>query len=217
MWPAALTRLLRRRIVCLAVALLLLLYAFGSLFDRDTFGGLHQDEYVVQRTRPLLWTQQLLPPEEQANRTRADSEARCRNSVQGSRLLVDERGFVCRRRELLPNGCCDPELPGIGYYSCRSCNTSTHCCDVYEYCVSCCLHPEKQPLLEQVLRSLSAPKYIYAKVADHFELCLVKCRTNSHSVQHENQYRDPRAKHCYGLTEAHESQQNVAPKTGGSS
>ncbi|KAH8266993.1 hypothetical protein KR026_001270, partial [Drosophila bipectinata] len=175
------------------------------------FGALHQDEYVV-RTRPLLWTQQLLPPEEQLNRTRADPEARCRNSVQGRQLLADERGFVCRREELLPSGCCNPELPGIGYYSCLSCNVTTHCCGIYEYCVSCCLHPGKQPLLEQVLRSANTPKYIFTKVADHFELCLVKCRTNSHSVQHENQYRDPAAKHCYGLTEAHESQKNVAPK-----
>ncbi|KAH8313943.1 hypothetical protein KR067_004947, partial [Drosophila pandora] len=177
----------------------------------DGFRGQHQDEDVV-RTRPLLWTQQLLQPEEHLNRTRADPEAHCRNSVQGRQLLADERGFVCRREELLPSGCCNTELPGIAYYSCRSCNTTTHCCAIYEYCVSCCLHPEKQPLLEQVLRSANSPKYIFTKVADHFELCLVKCRTNSHSVQHENQYRDPSAKHCYGLTEAHESQKNVTPK-----
>lgn len=39
---------------------------------------------------------------------------------------------------------------------------------------------------------------LFASVKDHFELCLAKCRTNSQSVQHENSYRDPRAKHCYG-------------------
>ena len=32
---------------------------------------------------------------------------------------------------------------------------------------------------------------------------------DSHSVQHENKYRDPKSKHCYGLTEAHESQREV--------
>ncbi|XP_017013814.2 SREBP regulating gene protein [Drosophila takahashii] len=208
MWPAALTRLLRRRIVYIVLAVLLLVYGFGQLFNQDSFGGLHGDEYVVQRTRPLLWTQQLLAPEEQLNRT----ESRCRNSVQGHRLLADERGFVCRREELLATGCCNPELPGIGYYSCRTCNASSHCCGVYEYCVSCCLHPGQQPLLERVLRAPNTPKYIFASVADHFELCLVKCRTNSHSVEHENKYRDAAAKHCYGLTEAHESQRDVAPQ-----
>lgn len=51
---------------------------------------------------------------------------------------------------------------------------------------------------------------VFATVGDHFELCLAKCRTDSHSVQHENQYRRPGAKHCYGLTFAHESQRDVA-------
>lgn len=51
---------------------------------------------------------------------------------------------------------------------------------------------------------------VFATVSDHFELCLAKCRTDSHSVQHENQYRRPGAKHCYGLTFAHESQRDVA-------
>ncbi|KMZ09881.1 SREBP regulating gene protein [Drosophila simulans] len=212
MWPAALTRLLRRRIVYIVLVVLLLIYGFGHIFDRDSFSGLHYDEYMVQRTRPLLWTQQLLAPEEQLNRTRGDPEAHCRNSVQGRQWLADERGFVCRREEVLTNGCCNLELPGIGYYSCRTCNTSTHCCGVYEYCVSCCLHPGQQPLLERVLQAPNTPKYIFASVTDHFELCLVKCRTNSHSVEHENKYRDPAAKHCYGLTEAHESQRDVAPQ-----
>ncbi|KAH8235816.1 hypothetical protein KR032_008151 [Drosophila birchii] len=212
MWPAALSRLFRRRIVYIVLVLLLLVTGFGHFLDQDTFGGLHYDEYVVQRTRPLLWSQQLLAPEEQLNRTRGDPEARCRNSVQGRRLLADERGLVCRRKEVLPNGCCNAELPNVGYYSCRTCNATTHCCGLYEYCVSCCLHPGQQPLLERVLRSPNTSKYIFASVTDHFELCLVKCRTNSHSVAHENKYRDPAAKYCYGLTEAHESQRDVAPK-----
>ena len=39
---------------------------------------------------------------------------------------------------------------------------------------------------------------LYSSVSDQFELCLVKCRTSSQSVQHETLYRDARAKHCYG-------------------
>lgn len=50
---------------------------------------------------------------------------------------------------------------------------------------------------------------VFATVRDHFELCLTKCRTDSHSVQHENKYRDPKSKHCYGETQAHESQKDV--------
>ncbi|XP_030380906.1 UPF0454 protein C12orf49 homolog [Scaptodrosophila lebanonensis] len=213
MWPAALTRLLRRRILLIIFALIAIIYIFGNLFDRNgAFNALHYDEYTVQRTRPLLW-QKMLLPEEHLNRTH-DPELRCRNSVQGRELLADERGFVCRREQMLSNGCCNLELADVSYYSCHTCNASSHCCAIYEYCVSCCLHPDKRPLLELVLRSPNGQKYIYATVEDHFELCLVKCRTNSHSVEHENKYRDEEAKHCYGTTEAHESQRAVAPGGG---
>ena len=34
---------------------------------------------------------------------------------------------------------------------------------------------------------------------DRFQLCLAACRTSSASVQNENTYRNPNAKHCYIL------------------
>ncbi|EDW75181.1 uncharacterized protein Dwil_GK19833 [Drosophila willistoni] len=211
MWPAALTRLLRRRIIYIVIVLLLLIYILGHFFDRNPFNTLHYDDYVVQRTRPLLWHQQLLEPDEQLNRTH-DPDQHCRNSVQGIQWLADELGFVCQREQILPSGCCNSELPDVSYYSCHTCNQTSMCCEIYEYCVSCCLHPDKRPLLETILETVNAQRYIYAQVEDHFELCLVKCRTNSHSVEHENKYRNARTKHCYGQTEAHESQREVAPQ-----
>ncbi|XP_067206364.1 SREBP regulating gene protein isoform X2 [Linepithema humile] len=33
--------------------------------------------------------------------------------------------------------------------------------------------------------------------SDRFQICLAICRTSSSSVQHENIYKDPHAKHCY--------------------
>lgn len=48
---------------------------------------------------------------------------------------------------------------------------------------------------------------MFASVRDNFELCLAKCRTDSNSVKHENKYRDPKAKHCYGKTDPHDSAQ----------
>ncbi|XP_058672739.1 SREBP regulating gene protein isoform X3 [Ammospiza caudacuta] len=57
----------------------------------------------------------------------------------------------------------------------------------------------KQHLLERFLnRAAMAFQNLFMAVEDHFELCLAKCRTSSQSVQHENTYRDPIAKHCYG-------------------
>ncbi|KAG8329622.1 hypothetical protein J6590_082174 [Homalodisca vitripennis] len=54
-------------------------------------------------------------------------------------------------------------------------------------------------LLQNVLgKAPETFRVLFASVTDHFELCLAKCRTSSQSVQHENSYKDPRAKHCYG-------------------
>lgn len=47
---------------------------------------------------------------------------------------------------------------------------------------------------------------LFATVKDQFELCIAKCRTDSHSVQHENKYKNPETKFCYAYVEAHESQ-----------
>ncbi|CAH1233845.1 C12orf49 [Branchiostoma lanceolatum] len=107
-------------------------------------------------------------------------------------------GFVCDREDILVGGCCDVTSLTTRRFTCASCQESG-CCQVYEHCVSCCLQPEKQPLLRSLLDHVpDAFKTLFASVTDHFELCLAKCRTSSQSVQHENSYRDPKAKYCYG-------------------
>ncbi|RZF39853.1 hypothetical protein LSTR_LSTR000501 [Laodelphax striatellus] len=85
----------------------------------------------------------------------------------------------------------------IERYSCKTCKENG-CCTVYEHCVSCCLHPDKRALLQSMLGKAADTLHILlASVTDRFELCLAKCRTSSSSVEHENSYRDPNAKHCY--------------------
>lgn len=44
---------------------------------------------------------------------------------------------------------------------------------------------------------------------DRFQICLAVCRTSSASVQHENTYKDPLAKHCYAMqsTNSHQRHQ----------
>ncbi|XP_067911268.1 SREBP regulating gene protein isoform X2 [Heterodontus francisci] len=122
----------------------------------------------------------------------------CRNSIQGKLLITDEQGYVCERKDLLVNGCCSVNTPTTKLYACDTC-LPNDCCTVYEYCVSCCLQPNKQPLLERFLnRAAEAFQNLFTAIEDHFELCLAKCRTSSQSVQHENNYRDPAAKYCYG-------------------
>lgn len=59
----------------------------------------------------------------------------------------------------------------------------------------------QKDVLESILKKATEQNNVlFASVSDHFELCLAKCRTNSQSVQHENSYKDPKSKHCYGET-----------------
>ncbi|XP_014347020.1 SREBP regulating gene protein [Latimeria chalumnae] len=186
-------KLLRKRWVLGVVFGLSLIYFLTST--------LKQDEGTV-RDRTLL---QVQDPEHQivwkvrfniGNSSRPSNQ--CRNSIQGKLLVTDELGFVCEWKDLLVNGCCNSNAPSSRLYACDSCFPNG-CCSVYEYCVSCCLQPDKQPLLERFLnRAAAAFQNLFTAVEDHFELCLAKCRTSSQSVQHENTYRDPVAKHCYG-------------------
>lgn len=70
-----------------------------------------------------------------------EKPGKCRNSIQGKMLIVDDEGYVCQRNNLLANGCCKINEKSI-QYDCDTCNKDG-CCAVYEYCVSCCLNPDK--------------------------------------------------------------------------
>ncbi|XP_024873346.1 UPF0454 protein C12orf49 homolog [Temnothorax curvispinosus] len=137
----------------------------------------------------------------------------CRNSIQGRGLIVDDRGVVCLRHEVLSNGCCTIEqiqtskneeslsMARRERYSCKTCNPQG-CCTIYEYCVSCCLHPDKQIKSRKDVLSNSAKVQkdvgrMPIRNSDRFQICLAACRTSSSSVRHENTYKDPLAKHCF--------------------
>ncbi|KAI5277414.1 Srebp Regulating Protein [Manis pentadactyla] len=173
----------------------------GSVLYRGDSSKTHEEERAV-RDRNLLQVQdhdQPIPWKVQFNLGNSSRLGnRCRNSIQGKRLITDELGYVCERKDLLVNGCCNINVPSTKQYRCDGC-LSNGCCGTYEYCVSCCLQPNKQLLLERFLsRAAVAFQNLFMAVEDHFELCLAKCRTSSQSVQHENTYRDPIAKYCYG-------------------
>lgn len=84
---------------------------------------------------------------------------------------MDERGIVCARKDVLSNGCCNIEQKELGKegevsnaikrerYSCKTCNTQG-CCAIYEYCVSCCLHPGKVGFIFVISASFSPCKKI---------------------------------------------------------
>ncbi|EAT37032.1 AAEL010931-PC [Aedes aegypti] len=199
MWYAVITRFLRRRIVLAVIFLFSLTYCMVRLIGNNVSLNLDGDLFQtgLQREKPIIWTSAILEDRNRSN----DLSTNCRNSVQGKALIVDDRGYVCTRFELLWTGCCNVEVESTKLFHCDTCQSS-NCCAIYEYCVSCCMHPNKRPLLERVLAKATGRQIaVYATVNDQYELCLTKCRTNSHSVQNENKYRDPKLKHCYGETE----------------
>lgn len=113
-------------------------------------------------------------------------------------MIADDRGYICHRRDLSATGCCSPTKSSTKRYSCETC-ISNDCCAIYEQCISCCMQPDKKPLLQRYINNNAISMgVIISSITDHFEFCLAKCRTSSLSVHHENSYRDPRAKHCYG-------------------
>uniref|UniRef100_A0A182N127 SREBP regulating gene protein n=1 Tax=Anopheles dirus TaxID=7168 RepID=A0A182N127_9DIPT len=206
-------KFIRRRLVLAIIFLLSLSYCMVHLIRRSNHLSLNGDYLQTQLLlrKNIVWTKvrrpgPLGPGLDAAAGNETDDQqqlpASCRNSIQGKSLIVDDRGYVCARAELLKSGCCrgheDEEADAGKQFPCRSC-LPNRCCAVYEYCVSCCLNPDKRPILEDVLAKANGRQIaLYAEVTDQFELCLTKCRTNSQSVQNENKYRNPEQKHCYG-------------------
>lgn len=62
--------------------------------------------------------------------------------IRGKDLITDQLGYICERKDLLVNGCCNVNVPGTKQYRCDGC-LPHGCCGAYEYCVSCCLQPSK--------------------------------------------------------------------------
>ncbi|XP_075157204.1 SREBP regulating gene protein [Haematobia irritans] len=211
MWPAGLTRLLKRRLPHIILVVLFFVYIITKIHNMTSKQQFFEsDDFEMERTKPLIWRtieEHLIPEENITNPT----DIKCRNTVQGRDLITDERGFVCNADHVFANGCCDVKRPSTKYYTCESCDPTTYCCGFYEYCVSCCLHPEKRSILELALDVIKGRQaMVYTQVEDQYELCVVKCRTNSHSVKHENRYRDPDHRFCYGPTYGHPSQIEVS-------
>lgn len=190
MIAAKIMRMLRNKVFLTVLVLVGVAYCGLSLWS-DNSSVPNESEAEVAGRVEFRWGP------EAANDTASAKVTTCRNSVQGKVLLADDQGYVCHRVDRLSTGCCNVVVETTRRYVCDTC--SIHgCCAIYEYCVSCCLHPDKKALLKKVLGQISDNSPLYASVSDHFELCLVKCRTSSQSVQHETLYIDPRAKHCYG-------------------
>ena len=109
----------------------------------------------------------------------------------GMVYITDDTGVVCNADDVDGStGCCS--VSGDDRFPCTTCDPRTDCCRVYEYCVACCMHPHRQLKSLNAIRQRHKAKVpLYMKIGenDTFAFCRAKCRTDSGSTVHENQYK----------------------------
>lgn len=199
-------RTARRKLVLLLLVLIGVLLIGNLAWQQGLLSG-EEDPVLHLRklNQPFNWNSREEegdePTGDQAEGGRNSSDYTsntCRNSLQGKTLVVDDKGYICGRYDLLSSGCCSVN-ESLGRHDCSGCEPRISCCQQYEYCVSCCLRHEQKPALQQILTAAAENNdVLFVSVSDHYELCLAKCRTSSSSVQHENTYRNRLVKFCYG-------------------
>jgi len=126
----------------------------------------------------------------------------CEHTNQGKVFITDDRGYTCKWKDLEPvSSCCkeleETSLDAMQRYSCDTCNSTTLCCSVYEFCVSCCMDPNITSLRQQHA-SLQSTVLRFVDLSSSFDLCRAVCRTSSKSIYDKNKYKHD-DKHCYGL------------------
>lgn len=72
-------------------------------------------------------------------------------------------GFICPRQEVLANGCCNDATSSAVQYSCETCKPN-NCCELYEYCISCCLDPDKVYTVYHTLSARVSEHKLFAQL-----------------------------------------------------
>jgi hypothetical protein len=136
----------------------------------------------------------------------------CKNTKYGSTRVCDSSGIICTHSEVnVTSNCCESstndniiysDIPNFQSYdnniqikyNCYGCNKSISCCNNYESCVSCCLHPYHLKQNEKYIKTL---KFSPMKDLSSFDWCVYLCRSSSMSVlRSENNYRS-NSYNCY--------------------
>mmetsp|Transcript_24355 Transcript_24355/g.95942 ORF Transcript_24355/g.95942 Transcript_24355/m.95942 type:complete len:185 (+) Transcript_24355:432-986(+) len=78
-------------------------------------------------------------------------------------LLLCFVGYTCSRKNQDPDtGCCPPEPPR---YICTGCQRASHCCEHFEFCVSCCLSKVAETECTAIRLAIDGPVFF------QFALC----------------------------------------------
>ncbi|XP_049848614.1 SREBP regulating gene protein-like [Schistocerca gregaria] len=118
--------------------------------------------------------------------------------------IVDSNGNVCRYGNIHEStNCCltDGYIETNDSSSSPKCDKRYECCALYEFCISCCLEATWSTLFLKFQKNkFLLDKFLFIQGGlpkDVFDFCIAKCRTNSNSVVHENEFRS-KWKYCYG-------------------
>jgi hypothetical protein len=122
---------------------------------------------------------------------------RCDSLATGPTRVVDSRGVSCHVTNVLESGCCDGDietnitlaclvkeiLPGTAGGHDSLCLQDSSCCNDLALCIGCCIAKNRG----QARTDGSG---------DLWPACQARCRHNSKSTYHQNQYATP-FHHCF--------------------
>ncbi|KAL0479299.1 hypothetical protein AKO1_008106 [Acrasis kona] len=119
---------------------------------------------------------------------------KCKTTVGVNMFVTDSRGYTCLTEDVdASTNCCTQQ--SSTRFSCKTCDARFGCCTSYEYCVSCCMSPDKATSLMNDFNERQSDR-LYQSVKTKYQYCTTRCRTTSKSVINQNRYKSP-LKHCY--------------------
>ena len=175
----------KRILACLSILLLTFVSIFVCIL------------YVYNKTQFVQDREGRVKEEFQWKDMTNTTSRKCENYHQGPHyILVDDLGNICNVNRVGRNGCCDAKSDAKVFF-CDTCNQEG-CCREYEHCVSCCLHPNNERNLRNIMKNpVKCLQHIIKKVKNQFQLCLAKCRTSSESVINQKIYKNFKYKYCF--------------------
>jgi len=176
-WWKSLKSILVTVIIFLFV-LISLLNLFYPLYSASSIYSITNKWYRAIKVRYNSWNENNFFTSLQKSKPEFQFKT-CKNTIQGKHYITDNLGFICLWQELdFSTGCCPhSNNTNIERYSCGTCDLASSCCLEYEFCIACCLKPERSETMYDIL--LSSQEIIYDHVENSFDFCVAACRTSS--------------------------------------
>jgi len=176
--------------------MLLVIFIFSLLF----FAAVMLNVVLGSELGQVSTLQQMEIPakaKHQQERNNQNDTSACQHTKQGALMVTDSNGIVCLRRDVnATSKCCKSVTSNLDPpASCERCNMTVSCCQIYEHCVSCCLHPKYRDLIASIPETDRVLRL--TRQQGSFDFCTAKCRTSSQSLSDVNKYKNEKTKYCF--------------------